>query len=148
MRGSRSEEYESLIPVVRYFIGYIWLIVFFCEVVLIVHASMDLKKMGYTIGQQYKVKKDLLDVQRDLDNRISQMESYQRIAELIAQNRPELGPPKHPAIEIQVNGLLEQAGRPVPIIMMQDNRGFLERSVETWRETQAKVHNWIQSLLE
>ena len=110
MGFSHTDERDHITRMVRYFLGYCWLIVLFGCVISIVQASMDIKRLGYQITGKIETKIALMEETRKIDNQISEMESYQRIADLLRQHRPELGPPKYPAIELKVAGLRERSG--------------------------------------
>lgn len=148
MRRAQGEEQEHLVYVVRGFLGYLCLIILFGGVILIVQAAMEVKRIRYQLTDANIEKMTLLEELRKIDNRISEMERYSLIAEKVSAALPQLGPPRHPAIELAVPGLQKQSGLPgAPVDLLQDHSPLakLRDKMQFLRET---VHGWLRSAIE
>lgn len=107
------DDYYSAIPIVRVALGYLCLLVLFGTVILLVQASIEINKARYYIGELNRDKFRLMDELRSLDNKIRALEGYERIASIVSEELPELGPPQYPAIVIEVVGLTDMGARPI-----------------------------------
>jgi hypothetical protein len=148
MRRAHGDERENLVYVVRGFLGYLCLIILFGGVILIVQASMEVKRIRYQLTDANLAKVTLLEELQKLDNRISEMERYSRIAEMVSGAMPLLGPPRHPAIELVVPGLQKRSGPPeTPVDLLQDHSP-LARLRDGWKSLRETVHGWLRSIIE
>ena len=142
------KDVEASIPVVRGLIVYLWLLILFGSVILIVQASMEEKKIRYRLTDRNSEKKDLLEEIRKVDNRIAELESYRRIGDLVEEQLPYLGPPRHPAIVIAVPGLTSPNLGNVKMVYVFEDRSWLTRFRQQWKKSQLQVMDYLQSLIE
>lgn len=147
---ARTEQHDLSQPkkIVRYFIGYFCLVAFFGVVILIVHASMEVKRLGYESAKRISTKIDLIDELRQVENRIGELESYNRISALIDTHLPALGPPQHPAIELHVRGLEERDGVPESPDLPKPDNSILNTARKHWKETKQTIQKWLIDLVE
>ncbi|MFB3784958.1 MAG: hypothetical protein ACE15F_01175 [bacterium] len=143
-----ADDFHTTIHVARGFLGYIWMIVLAGSVILIVNMSMEVKRIRYSLGEKNLEKIRLLDELRRVENRIGELERYHRIAELVRTQLPQLGPPRHPAIELVVPGLQTRTGLPVPAAPELEEPGLLSRVRKYWQRmgdwVREQVHRWIE----
>lgn len=148
MRRAQTEEPDSLVYVVRGFLGYLCLIILFGGVILIVQASMEVKRLRYQLTDANLEKMDLLEALRKVDNQISELERYSRIAEKVSSAMPQLGPPRHPAIELATPGLQKRSGPPeTPFDLLQDNSP-LAKLRNGWQAVRESARGWLRALIE
>ncbi len=148
MKRNRTDEFDSLINVTRGFLGYLCLIILFGGVILIVQSSMEVKRIRYSLTIAYEEKKELLDQLSKLDNRIGELERYSRIAERIETILPHLGPPRRPAIELKVDGLVGRAGIPgAPSVLLKDESP-LANMRKGWQNLRQSTYKWLRGLVE
>jgi hypothetical protein len=127
MRRKQKNDYEPLIPYVRGFIGYLWIVVSFGCITLLVQSSLEEKEIRYQLGEKNSIKMDLQDRIRQVQNEITELERYERIAQLVDEKLPQLGPPSHPAIEIPVAGLHVRSGIPEFQIPLREKDHWINR---------------------
>jgi len=147
LKRAHSDESENAVKVVRAFFGYIWLIVFFGCVILLVQASLEEKRIRYRMGEQNIRKIGLLDEIRRCDNRIKELENFNRIAMLTETQLPQLGVPKKPAIELTVPGLRNRTGFPKAVKPIPRDRGFLRGLRDRWRHIENETRQWMRELV-
>jgi len=148
MKRFHAAEYESLIHAARGLIGYLCLIILFGGVILIVQAAMEVKRIRYQMTDAYIEKIRLLDELRIIDNRIAELERYSLIAERISATLPYLGPPRHPAIELEVPGLQTRTGPPEAPLDLLADRSTLAWMRNGWHTMRQNVRDWLRSLIE
>ncbi len=143
-----ADDFYTTIHVARGFLGYVWLIVLTGSVILIVNMSMEVKRIRYSLGEKNLEKMRLLDELRRVENRIGELERYNRIAELARSELPQLGPPRHPAIELVVPGLQTRTGLPAPAAPVMEEPGILSRARKYWQRmgdwARERLHSWIE----
>ncbi len=148
MPRRQAEDFHTTIQVARGFLGYVWMIVLFSSITLIVNISMEVKRIRYSLGEKNFEKMRLLNERRRVENRIGELERYNRIAELVQTQLPHLGPPRHPAIELVVPGLQTRSGLPAPVAPELEEMGILSRIRDGWHRMEnwvrGKVHSWIE----
>jgi len=148
MKRNRTDEFDSLINVTRGFLGYLCLIILFGGVILIVQSSMEVKRIRYSLTISYKEKKELLVQLSKLDNRIGELEQYSRIAERIETSLPHLGPPRRPAIELKVDGLMGRSGiLDAPHVLLQDESP-LANMRKGWHNFRQSTDKWLRGLVK
>lgn len=148
MRRMQTEEPDSLVYVVRGFLGYLCLIILFGGVILIVQASMEVKRIRYQLTDANLEKMNLLEELRKVENKVNELERYNRIAEKIGSALPQLGPPRHPAIELAVPGLQKRSGPPeTPDTLLQDNSP-LAKLRNGWQKLRETLRGWMYGLVE
>jgi len=148
MNRAADNDYRSAIPHVRGIIGYFCVIAMFGCISLIVHASLEEKKIRYRMTEKNIEKMRLLEEIRKLNNRIGERESYQRIAGLIEEKLPQLGPPRNPAVELAVPGLRSGIGTSDYLPMPPEKEGFFDGIRRGWELTRKETQRWLQSLVE
>ncbi len=143
-----ADEQDNLVHVVRGFFGYLCLIIFFGGVILIVQASMEVKRIRYRLTDSNIEKERLLDELRKVNNRISELEQYNFIAEKVNQTLPYLGPPRHPAIELEVPGLQIRTGQSEAPEEILADHSPLARLRNGWQKLQQRFRGWIRDLIK
>lgn len=147
-RRKQSPDYEPAVPMIRMMLGYLCLVALFGSVLLVVHAAIEVKRTFYHIGDRSRVKEDLISELRSLDATIMELERYDRIQAKVAEHLPQLGPPRHPAIAIQVPGLETHRGVRVDLKLPDDETSWILNMRDQWRETGASVKQWLERLKE
>ncbi|MEW6236172.1 MAG: hypothetical protein AB1656_12365 [Candidatus Omnitrophota bacterium] len=148
MNQAAANDYRSMVPHVRGIIGYFCVIAIFGCISLIVHASLEEKKIRYRMTEKNFEKMRLLEEIRQLNNRIGELESYQRIAGLIQEQLPQLGPPRNPAVELAAPGLRSGIGFSDYLPMPPEKEGFFDGLRRGWDMTRKETRSWLQSLVE
>ncbi len=148
MAASHEKEFDPLKIPIRCFIGYFCLIAFFACVILTVQASMESKRMGYESAQLIHKKIQLIDELQRIENRISHLERYKRVSQLLEEHLPHLGPPQHPAIAIGVPGLQERSGLPESMPFPPDDRGIIDQARKQWQAMREEAYKWMTKLVE
>ncbi len=148
MKRNRTDEFDSLINVTRGFLGYLCLIILFGGVILIVQSAMEVKRIRYSLTVAYEEKKELLVQLSKIDNRIGELERYSRIAERIETSLPHLGPPRRPAIELKIDGLVGRSSIPgAPSVLLQDESP-LANMRKGWQNFRQSTYKWLRGLVE
>ncbi len=147
-RNKLKAEYESMVPMVRMVLGYVWLIALFSSVLFIVQAAIEVKRTHYHMTDKYQQKVALLDDLRRLDQKIYELERYSRIEAKVKESLPQLGPPRHPAISIPVKGLFTHRGLPTAVTLPPDETSWILNVRDRWLETGSKIKNWAKRMLE
>jgi len=148
MSRKHSNETDHLVPMVRGIISYFCVITIFGCVSLVVHASMMEKRIRYSMTDKNFEKMRLLDELRKIDNQIGELESYSRISNLIEDQLPFLGPPRHSAIDIAVPGLRSHTEFSDWAIPEYHSDSFIDQFRYGWKEMQRKFRAGLQSLVE
>lgn len=147
-RKKRKADYEEVVPMVRMALGYIWLIALFGSVLFIVQAAIEVKRTHYHMTDKYNEKVALLDDLRRLDQKIFELERYERIDEKVRESLPQLGPPRHPAIEIPVDGLVTHRGAPVAVELPPDETSWILKVRDRWMAAGARLKSIIKQMME
>lgn len=150
MARQKKEVYveDNTVQYVRGVIVYICILCLFGSVILLVHAGMEEKRVRYEITKRIGDKRILMDEIRKLDNRIAEMESFERIAEKVKEHFPDLKPPQHPAISIAVDGLSNTARNNQRIPALYEDRSWLGNLRHKWRNLEQHVQDYINRLVE
>ncbi|MDP8244671.1 MAG: hypothetical protein P9L94_11360 [Candidatus Hinthialibacter antarcticus] len=147
-RKKRKADYESSVPMVRMVLGYIWLIALFGSVLFIVQAAIEVRRTHYHMTDKYNEKVALLDDLRRLDQKILELESYERIEAKVRESLPQLGPPRHPAISIPVNGLIMHRGLPTAVTLSPEETSWILNVRDRWTATSSRIKQWAKQALE
>ncbi|MBI1387871.1 MAG: hypothetical protein GC154_05440 [bacterium] len=148
MGRKKEQRDDQAIAMVRLTLGYLWIVVLFGSILLTVQASIEVKRTHYRMTDKYYQKTALLDDLRKLNIEINELERYERIAEKIETEFPELGPPRHPAIEIGVPGLTTQRIGHTPARLPEAETSWIIRMRNRWVETFHSVRGWLNALLD
>lgn len=143
-----KNDYEILIPYIRGFIGYLWIVISFGCVILLVQASLEEKAIRYEMGARNLEKTKLMDELRQVNNQIAELERFERIDGLVKEKLPQLGPPRYPAIEIPVPGLQIQGGLPEGNLVVTKEETWASKARARWYNLNNKIRNWAKSLVE
>ncbi len=147
-RANNKSDYERIIPVIRGTLSYLCLVALFGCITLIVQVALEEKKIRYQMTDLNFVKLELMKEIRDLDNRISELERYQRIAGLIEEELPQLGPPRHRVIELEVPGLKSENAFSDPTVYRREEKDFLGRMRDAWKSMQEGVKRIYDNLIQ
>jgi hypothetical protein len=148
IRKKQMQPQDYTVQYVRGVIAYLCILSLFGCVILMVQAGMDEKRIRYDITDQIGVKRELLNENRKLDNRIAELERFERIAMLVEEEFPDLKPPQHPAISIGVDGLLASTKgyQRKPVVYQDDS--WLGNARRKWRDMEHDVYQYLNSLVE
>lgn len=148
MGASNRHEDRAAVNAVRGLIVYLCLLATISSVILTVQASMEEKKIRYLLTDMNKTKKDLLDRLRKAENRIAELERYERVASLAESELPHLGPPRHPAIEIRTPGLSNAPMGSMPMEYRFEDQSWMARFRSRWREMEKAAGEYFLSWIE
>lgn len=148
MRRPHAGEYDGLVHMVRGFLGYLSLIVLFGGVIFIVQASMEVKRIRYKLTEANVEKERLLDDLMKVNNKISELERFTYIAERLETALPHLGPPRHPAIELETPGLQTRTGPPEAPVELLVDHSPLARLRNSWNALRQTVRGWLSSVIK
>ncbi|MDX9752379.1 MAG: hypothetical protein RBU29_00355 [bacterium] len=145
---THDPDYESLIPYVRGFITYLWIVTVFGCVILLVKGSMEETDIQYQMGDKYLEKRKLLSDIQKVDNKIAQLERFERIGVLLEEQLPQLGPPKYPAVELPVEGLRnpKDLRASYPPDEMSENifSHIRNQAVDVWTTARDQVQKFLE----
>lgn len=148
MAKTAKNDYEMLIPYIRGFIGYLWIVISFGCVILLVQASLEEKEIRYQMGSKNLEKTKLLDELRQVNNQIAELERFERIDGLVREKLPQLGPPRFPAIEIPVAGLQLRYGMPEESFYVIKQETWATKARAYWNNLQTRISLWAKRLVE
>ncbi len=147
-KAGKQKECESAVTVLRLTLGYLCLILLFGFVILAVQASIEEKKIRYEFGDKNLIKMKLLDEVREIENQINRLESHYRIAGLLDEHMPMLGPANAPAIELEVPGLTQVTDQAYRKAILAENQSWIRQIREEWQTVRARAWNWLRSWVE
>lgn len=139
---------DNTVQYVRGVIVYLCILCLFGSVILLVQAGMEEKRVRYNITDRITEKRILLSDIRKLDNRIAEMESFERIAEKVKEHFPDLKPPQHPAISIGVEGLSTNSRATQRIPNVYEDKSWLGNLRHKWRGLEQQVQDYLNHLVE
>lgn len=146
MARKQRSDIAGMVPMVRMMMLYLCILASFGTIILVVQASIEQKRIRYRIGELTSQKVELLEELRELDNRILWLERHEHVANVVSEKMPELGPPQHPAIELQVAGLTSYGNRPVSPNIQIQHTGILAELRRNWNALQTQMRGWLQRL--
>lgn len=147
-RKKQMQPQDYTVQYVRGVIVYLCILSMFGCVILLVQAGMEEKRIRYEISNRIGDKRELLNEVRKLDNRIAELESFERIAGLVEKEFPELKPPQHPAISIGVDGLLASNKTVQRKQVIYQDDSFLGNARRKWRDMEHDMYQYLNSLVD